>query len=64
MLIFNGLKNVDHKDPGPNFLPVSMVDSEGLQAWDVWVSWRLEMRPRIYDALVNPMDEPHAKIEK
>ena len=34
--------NVDHKNPGPNCLPNFMVDSEGLQAWDVWVSWRLD----------------------
>lgn len=43
-LIFNGW-NVDHKNPGPNCLPVSMVDLEGLQAWDVWVSWRLDRVP-------------------
>ena len=37
--------NVDHKNPGPNCLPNFMVDSEGLQAWDVWVSWRLDRVP-------------------
>lgn len=37
--------NVDHKNPGPKCLPNFMVDSEGLQAWDVWVSWRLDRVP-------------------